>query len=116
MGANRTETRKIIADGPWTSLEMMKKKFKEKKNKDVIMPFGFDKNYEPFYAFDKAHPNLKGVIAIVTPQDEMIKPEDMKYIKGITSTFTIAASPSNDKNFETDKNAYFERINKFLNN
>ncbi|MBK7852549.1 MAG: alpha/beta hydrolase [Bacteroidetes bacterium] len=26
VGANRTETRKIIADGPWTGLEIMKKK------------------------------------------------------------------------------------------
>ncbi len=116
VGANRTETRKIIADGPWIGLEQMKKKYKEKKNKDVIIPFGFDKNYEPVYAFDKARPNLKGLLAIVTPQDDMIKPDDMKFIKGITSTFLVPTSPSNSKNFETDKNAYFDRIKKFLNN
>lgn len=116
VGANRTETRKIIADGPWTGLEQMKKKYKEKKSKEIIVPFGYDKNYEPVYAFDKPRPNLKGVLVVVTPQDEMIKPEDMKIIKGVTSTFQVNASPTNSKNFETDKNAYFERVKKFLDN
>jgi len=116
VGANRTETRKIIADGPWTGLEQMKKKFKEKKSKDVIIPFGFDKTYEPVYAFDKARTHLKGILAIVSNQDEMIRQEDMKFVKGITSTHVVAASPSNAKNFETDKNAYFERVKKFLEN
>lgn len=116
VGANRTETRKIIADGPWTGLEQMKKKFKEKKSKDIIIPFGFDKTFEPFYAFDKARTHLRGILAIATPQDDMIKPDDMKLIKGISSTFLVAASPSNAKNFETNKNAYFERVKKFLEN
>lgn len=116
VGANRTETRKIIADGPWTGLEQMKKKFKERKSKDIIIPFGFDKTFEPFYAFDKARTHLRGILAIVTPQDEMIKPDDMKLIKGLTSTFLVPTSPSNSKNFETDKNAYFERVKKFLEN
>lgn len=116
VGANRSETRKIIADGPWTGLELMKKKIKEKLGKEIIVPFGFDKNFEPQYAFDKARPHLKGIMAIVSPQDELITPADMKMIKGITSVFSIQNSPANSKNFETDKNAYFERISKFLNN
>ncbi|MCX6273761.1 MAG: hypothetical protein NTV09_00965 [Bacteroidetes bacterium] len=94
----------------------MKKKFKEKKSKDIIIPFGFDKTYEPFYAFDKARTHLRGILAIVTPQDDMIKPDDMKLIKGLTSTFLVPTSPSNSNNFETDKNAYFERVKKFLEN
>ncbi len=116
VGANRPETRKIIADGPWTGLEQMKKKMKDIKSKEVIIPFGFDKTYEPFYAFDKARPQIKGILAIVTPQDDMIKPDDMKLIKGISSVFNVSTSPSNAKNFETDKNAYFERVKKFLEN
>ena len=116
VGANRPETRKVIADGPWTGLEQMKKKMKEKKGKDVIIPFGFDKTYEPVYAFDKARPQLKGILAFVSNQDELIRQEDMKLIKGISSTQVVANSPSNAKNFETDKNAYFERVKKFLEN
>ena len=64
VGVQRPETRKIIADGPWTGLEPMKKKIKEKLNKDVNMPFGFDKNYEPMYAFDKPKVQLEGCLPL----------------------------------------------------
>ncbi len=114
VGANRTETRKIIADGPWIGLEQMKKKYKEKHNKDVVIPFGYDKNFEPLYGCDKARPNLKGVLVIVSPQDEMLNPQDMKALRCATQTYVVTSSPSNAKNFETDKNMYFEKVNKFL--
>lgn len=115
VGANRVEARKLIADGPWTSLEQMKKKTKEKMGKDVIIPFGYDKNSEPLYAVDKARPHLKGVMVIVSPQDPMITPMDTKTITGITETYIVKASPDNASNFSTDKNVYFEKISKFLN-
>ena len=115
VGCNRTETRKIIADGSWTGLELMKKKIKEKKGKDVVLPFGYDKNYEPMYACDRSRPNIKGVLLIVSPQDEMITPNDMKLLKCSTSNYIVLNSPSNTENFSTDKNVYFEKISKFLN-
>lgn len=115
VGANRPETRKIIADGPWIGLEIMKKKIKEKQGKDVIIPFGYDKSFEPLYACDKARPNIKGVMVIVSPQDEMINPSDLKALRCTTQTYVVTSSPSNAANFETDKNTYFEKINKFLN-
>ena len=115
VGMNRPETRKIIADGPWTGLEPMKKKIKEKKGKDAIIPFGFDKNMEPMYACDKSRPNVRGVMIIVSPQDEMLNPTDMKLLKCATQTYIVTNSPSNAQNFSTDKNAYFERVSKFLN-
>ena len=115
VGANRIETRKIIADGPWTGLEQMKKKIKEKMGKDVIIPFGYDKNFEPVYAIDKARPHLKGVLAITSPQDPLITPMDMKTISGITDNYIVKSSPNNASNFSTDKNAYFEKVSKFLN-
>ena len=113
-GLNRPETRKIVADGPWTSLEQMKKKMKEKKAKDVIIPFGYDKNMEPIYACDKMRPTVRGVMIIVSPQDEMLNPTDMKLLKCSTQTYIVNASPDNSQNFSIDKNAYFERVSKFL--
>src|SRR4029078_12510648 len=104
VGAAMVEARKIIADGPWTSLEQMKKKMKEKKGKDVIIPFGYDKNMEPIYACDKARPTVKGgLMIIVSPQDEMLNPTDMKLLKCSTLTYIVTASPSNAENFSTDK-------------
>ena len=114
VGCNRPETRKIIADGPWTGLELMKKKYKEKKEKDIIIPFGFDKTFEPMYACDKMRPNLKGVLLIVSPQDNMLNPVDMKLLKCSTMTYIVPESPSNAENFSSNKNFYFEKVSKFL--
>ncbi len=116
VGANRAETKKIIADGPWTGLENMKKKIKEKLSKDVNMPFGYDKTYEPMYAMEKPKAQIKGLMVIVSPQDPLLGPNDIKLIKGVTKTYIVKASPSNDQNFATDKNAYFEEVSRFLTN
>ena len=116
VGANRPETRKIIADGPWTGLENMKKKIKEKLSKDVNMPFGYDKTFEPMYAMDKPKAQIKGLMIIISPQDPLLGPNDMKMIKGVTKTYVVKNATSNDQNFSIDKNAYFEEISKFLNN
>lgn len=115
VGANRTETKKIIADGPWIALETMKTKIKAKYRKDVIIPFGFDKNYEPQYAFEKSKVQLKGILIIVCPKDELIGPADVKGVKG-SDVFVVKNSMSNKQNFSTDKNAYFEKISDFLKN
>jgi uncharacterized protein len=114
VGANRPETKRIIADGPWTSLEAMKSKYKSKMSKDVTMPFGFDKNHEPVYAFDKPKGTGKSVLIIVSAQDPLIGPADVKSLKGVTEVHIVKNSPSNSENFATDKNAYFEKVSKFL--
>jgi uncharacterized protein len=114
VGCNRPETRKIIADGSWTGLEQMKRKIKEKHGKDVVIPFGYDKNYEPMYACDRNRPNIKGVLLIVSAQDPLINPSDMKLLKCATSNYIVMNSPTNPENFDTDKNMYFEKISKFL--
>lgn len=114
VGYNRPETKKIIADGPWTSLEGMKAKIKSKSGKDVNMPFGFDKNHEPIYAFDKNKGSAKSMMIIVSAQDPLIGPGDVKIIKGVNEVYIVKNSPSNADNFSTDKNAYFEKISKFL--
>jgi pimeloyl-ACP methyl ester carboxylesterase len=114
VGCNRPETRKIIADGSWTGLENMKKKYKELKSKDVIIPFGYDKTFEPMYACDKMRPSLKGVLLIVSAQDTFLGPNDMKLLKCSTQTYIVTGSSGNDENFSSDKNMYFQKVSKFL--
>jgi pimeloyl-ACP methyl ester carboxylesterase len=114
VGADRPETKKIIADGPWTSLEDMKSRLKAISGKDVNMPFGFDKNHEPIYAFEGQKGSSKSLLVIVSEQDKLIGPNEVKAIKGVSSTYVVKNSPSNQENFETDKNAYFETVSKFL--
>ncbi len=114
VGAQRPEARKVIADGPWTGLEPMKKKIKDKTGREPVMPFGYDKNYEPIYAFDKPKGKLAGLMVIVSPNDPLITPDDLGEIKWISNKYVVKESPSNADNFTTDKNEYFERIKKFL--
>jgi uncharacterized protein len=114
VGSQRPETRKVIADGPWTSLEQMKKKLKEKRQQEVITPFGYDKKFEPLFGCDKSVPHLKGVLVIVSAQDELVNPQDIAQLKCVNSTYVVKDSPNNGENFSTDKNTYFEKITKFL--
>jgi uncharacterized protein len=114
VGTQRPETRKIIADGPWTSLEQMKKKIKEKRNKEIITPFGYNKNNEPLYGCDRAVPHLKGTMVIVSAQDELVTPQDVATLKCVNSTYVVKSSANNDENFTADKNTYFEKVTKFL--
>ncbi len=113
VGTQRPETQKIIADGPWTGLEAMKKKLAG-SGKPMNMPFGYDKNYEPMYAFDKPKGQIRGLLIIISPTDPLISPADMKSIKGVTDTYIVKSSPSNGENFATDKDEYFKRIAAFL--
>jgi len=96
VGANRTETQKVTG-------------------KEVVMPFGFDKNHEPMYAMEKPK-GIKGLMVIVSSQDNLINPTDVKQIKGVSETYVVKNSPSNAENFTIDKNVYFEKISKFLGN
>jgi uncharacterized protein len=113
VGANRLETRRVIADGTWLSLEGMKAKYKEKRGTEIILPFGFDKTYEPLYAYEKPRAKNISIMIIVSPKDDLMNDKDMKQFKQATETFVVKNSPSNSENFSTDKNAYFEKIKKF---
>lgn len=114
VGANRPETRKIIADGPWTSLEGMKSKIKDKTGKAVNMPFGYDKYHEPIYAFEKSKGGAKKLMVIVSQMDPLVSVADVKSIKGVNELYVVKNSPTNADNFSTDKNTYFEKIQGFL--
>lgn len=115
VGANRPETKNIIADAPWISLQVMEKKMREATGKTPTMPFAFEKTFEPQFAFDKAAPHIKGVMAIIAPKDPVINPTDLKLIKGITDVYVVKGSAGNNENFSTDKNLYFQKVVAFLN-
>ncbi len=113
VGQSRTETKKVIADGPWVTLESMQAAIKAKQAKHVDMPLGFDKNIEPLYALEKSRPTK--IMVIVSANDPVIGPAEVKPLKG-TEIVVIKNSPNNVENFSTDKNAYFEKIRKFMSN
>lgn len=114
VGMSRPETRKVIADGPWISLEGMRATYKAKQQRAVDMPMGFDKNIEPQYALEKNKPSTK-ILIIVSQNDPLIGPNEIKQLKG-PDTYIVKNGTTNLENFNTDRNAYFERIRKFMAN
>lgn len=117
VGSERPEVRRIIADAPYSSLEDMKNRIKQVQGKDVMMPLAYDKMFiEPKYALAKGE-QLYGIMLIVGEKDQLVTPDDMKALKEVHSkgcTIYVVPGATNDKNFSSNKNAYFDQIKKFL--
>ena len=117
VGAQRPEVRRIIADAPYSTLEDMKNRIKQVQGTDVMMPLAYDKMFiEPKYALEKGD-QLYGIMLIVGEKDPLVTPNDMKELKEVHSkgcTIYIVPGVTNDKNFTSNKNAYFNQIKKFL--
>ena len=55
-------------------------------------------------------------MTIVSSNDFMINAQDIKSLGCKTNNYIVTGSTSNAANFSFDKNAYFEKISKFLMN
>jgi len=120
VGCNSTQVRRIIADGPYLSFEDTKNKYQEKRQQQIIMPLAYDKNYmEPLYAMQdgKTQGNLSGIMIIVGQNDDLAGPDDIKQLQKVHPknlvVYTVPGS-TNEKNFESNKNEYFDQVKKFL--
>lgn len=118
VGTSRTELHQVIADSPYSTLEDMKKRIKEKRNIDVLLPLGFNKYLmEPYYALESKGTNLYSVMFICGEYDDLATPDDMKNLVKVQknrSTLYIVKGVAGRETFTKDKNAYFEEIRNFL--
>ncbi|MBA2423573.1 MAG: alpha/beta hydrolase [Chitinophagales bacterium] len=120
VGCNSTQVRRIIADGPYLSFEDTKNKYQEKRQQQIIMPLAYDKNYmEPLYAMQdgKTQDNLSGIMIIVGQNDDLAGPDDIKQLQKVhpkNLVVYIVPGSTNEKNFESNKNEYFDQVKKFL--
>lgn len=118
VGTSRPEIHQVIADSPYATLEGMKKRIKEKRNIDVLLPLGFNKYLmEPYYALEKNGTALYSVMFICGEYDDIAGPDDMKELAKVQknrSTIFIVKGVSGRETFTKDKNAYFEEIREFL--
>jgi hypothetical protein len=83
------------------------------------MPLAYDKNYmEPLYALQAgtSHDKLSGILIIVGQNDDLVSPDDIKQLQKVhpknLDVYVVPGS-TNQKNFETNKNAYFDQVKKF---
>lgn len=120
VGCNSTQIRRIIADGPYLSFEDTKNKYQEKRQQQIIMPLAYDKNYmEPLYAMQdgKTQDNLSGIMIIVGQNDDLAGPDEIKQLQKVhpkNLVVYIVPGSTNEKNFESNKNEYFDQVKKFL--
>ena len=118
VGANRKEIFQVIADSPYSKLDDIKKKIKEKRNKDVLLPLGYNKYMlEPWYALETKGTSLYGVLFICGELDDLYPPEDIKNLSKVQknrSVVYIVKGVNASETFSKDKNKYFETIREFL--
>jgi uncharacterized protein len=118
VGANRTEVLQVIADSPYSKLEDMKKRIKEKRNTEVLLPLGYNKYLvEPYYALETKGTSLYGVMFIVGELDDLVAPADARELAKVQknrSTIFIVKGVTSKGTFSTDKNKYFEHIREFI--
>lgn len=118
VGANRIEVKRVIADGTYSSFEETKARYYDKRNEDVMMPLVYDKMFmEPKYALVSKGTQLYGILYIVGDQDDLFGPDDAKTLQKVHAKnceIYIVPGATNDENFKTNKNVYFDHVKKFI--
>ncbi|MEI7596205.1 MAG: alpha/beta hydrolase [Bacteroidota bacterium] len=118
VGVNRPEVSKVVADSPYSTLEGMKNRLKEKESVDVLLPLGFDKKgFEPEYALQSKGANMAGIMFIGGDADEIVSTKDikalMKFAKCPSYSYFVKGA-NRFRTIEADKEKYFQEIEKFL--
>ncbi len=118
VGCNRKEIFQVIADSPYSTLEGIKKSYKDMAGKEVLLPLGFNKYMlEPFYALESKGTSLYGVMFIAGEKELIYSPADIKTLSKVQknrSTVVIVKDANASETFTKDKNKYFENIREFL--
>jgi len=108
----------VIADSPYTTLELAKQRIKEATGQDVLLPLGYNKNeIEPKYALETKGGQLNGVMFIVGENDKVYTPKDIKElakIRSAISTVYVVKNSNGENNLSVNKEKYLEEIKKFL--
>ncbi len=116
VAANRPEVSAVISDSPYGTLEGIKASIQKAKEKEMLLPIGYNKvAIEPEYALTEKGNNLNSILFIAGDADEVYTVKDIKAIarlKKNTNVYTVKGG-THKTNFTTDKAKYFEEIKKF---
>lgn len=120
LACTSTQVLRVIADGPYFGFEQAKNDIKEKRNLDVMMPLAYEKNLlEPKYALTEGlnQGQLKGILLIAGQNEDVFGTDMMKQMQKLHSHNTdvyIVPGVTNEKNFSSNKDDYFNEVKKFL--
>lgn len=108
----------VIADSPYTTLDLVKQRIKEATGQDVLLPLGYNKNeLEPKYALETKGGQLNGVMLIVGENDKIYPVKDIRElakVRASISTVYVVKNSNGNNNLSVNKEKYMEEIKKFL--
>ena len=119
VGAAESKVVYIISDSPYSSFEDIKKRIKEVKGEDILLPIGHDKiKIEPKYALEVRASTAKvKILYICGGDDEICTSKDIKMlikIRPVTSSSFIVKGADASNTYSVDKESYYEKIRAFL--
>ncbi len=108
----------VIADSPYTTLELAKQRIKDARGIEMLIPLGYNKNeMEPKYALETKGAQMNGILLISGDNDNVCLVKDMKELAkirpNITSVYVVKNSDGAN-NLTVNKEKYLEEIKKFL--
>lgn len=117
-GVNNSYVRRVVADGPYCSLEQVKNNL-GKTGESVLMPLGFNKtDLEPEFAITEKGSHLGGMLIIVAEKDPVTSYKELQAIfKGAKvkpDWYVLKGATTNKANFSSGTNAYFQEVKDFL--
>jgi uncharacterized protein len=108
----------VIADSPYSTLESIKKNFKDFAGKDVLLPLGFNKYMiEPYYALESKGTAIYNALLIAGETETVYSVGVIKELNKVQKSRTqtlIIKGVNTSETFSKDKNKYFEDIRSFL--
>ncbi|MBK6730256.1 MAG: alpha/beta hydrolase [Bacteroidetes bacterium] len=118
VSANNVKVNNVIADGPYTTLETIEKRYKEFTGGKIMMPLAFDKALiEPLNALAVKGDQLRGIMLIVGAKGDYVTPADITSIADLkkkVTTVYVVPNVNNDENFSSNKDQYFKEVKAFL--
>ncbi len=119
VGFGRVETRAIVADTPFLSMEDLEERFSS-WDEPMEVPFaGYERRYEPETALANGPgKHLEAVGLIVGSNDKVMKKADMVKLKNLQKKLVkgvyVVENPDRKDNFRTDKAAYTAKLKSWL--
>lgn len=108
----------VIADSPYSTLELAKQRIKEARSIEMLIPLGYNKNeIEPKYALETKGAQMNGVLLIVGDKDNACPVKDIKELAKIRPNITsiyVVKNSDGANNLTVNKEKYLEEIKKFL--
>jgi len=108
----------VIADSPYSTLELAKQRIKEARSIEMMIPLGYNKNeIEPKYALETKGAQMNGVLLIVGDNDNACPVKDIKELAKVRPSITsiyVVKNSDGANNLTVNKEKYLEEIKKFL--